>query len=141
MAKMPTSNGSNEITILGQRIILKTSHDNPDKVREVLDLVAEKISRVESRLQTRNTAPHQVALLALLELAEEYLDASERTQDLKQKLSEKSQRLIQLLKADFRPVSSANAASGASAADHVTEARHPSKPGGLPEALTPSADQ
>src|SRR3954468_12308763 len=90
-----------EVSIQGQRIPLRARHDDPLKVQEVIDLVSDRLRDAEKRSKP-STAPHQVALLALLDLAEEYLRMKEKTELFKKKMSEKSDRLISLLEAELK---------------------------------------
>ena len=89
-----------EVKLLGQRIVLKSSETNPEVIEQVLKLVSLKVSEAEKR--SKGAAPHQVALVALLDLAEEYIQAKNRTLDLKQKWDDKSSRLISLVEADLK---------------------------------------
>ena len=89
-----------EVKLLGQRIVLKSSELDPEVIRQVLQLVTLKLSEAEGR--SRGAAPHQVALLALLDLAEEYVKAKKRTLDFKQQLDDKSSKLLSLVEAEFK---------------------------------------
>lgn len=95
MANMP------EITILGQRVPLRVNDPDHEAIREVIDLVSDRIRAAETRVR-KNAAPHQVALLALLDLAEQYVAAKKKTGNFKARMGEKSRRLIQLLEAELR---------------------------------------
>lgn len=75
----PASTQTIQLTLMGQKIVLKTSAD-PAKVAEVTKLVEERLKSSEARLKG-STAPHLAAVLALFDLAEEYLEAKERTTD------------------------------------------------------------
>src|ERR1051326_6669759 len=90
-----------EISIQGQRIPLRSRDDAPDKVQGVIELVSQRLREAEKRSKT-STAPHQVALLALLDLAEEHLLMKERTEQFKKTMSEKSERLIHLLETQLK---------------------------------------
>jgi cell division protein ZapA (FtsZ GTPase activity inhibitor) len=98
---MHTAPSALEISIQGQRIPLRARHDDPEKVQEVVELVSERLRDAEKRSKA-STAPHQVALLALLDLAEEFLRVKEKTEAFKKKMSEKSERLISLLEAELK---------------------------------------
>ena len=63
--------------LAGQKIVLKASHGDPDLIREIVDLVSVKLKNAEKR--GKGTAAHQVALVALMDLAEEYIRAKHRT--------------------------------------------------------------
>ena len=69
-------------------------------IRQVLQLVSLKVSEAEKR--SKGAAPHQIALLALLDLAEEYIKAKKRTLDFKQQLDDKSSKLLSLVEAEFK---------------------------------------
>src|ERR1700722_17062138 len=90
-----------EVSIQGQRIPLRAREDHPEKVHEVIELVSQRLRDAEKRSRT-SAAPHQVALLALLDLAEEHLLMKERTETFKRAMSEKSERLISLLEAELK---------------------------------------
>jgi cell division protein ZapA (FtsZ GTPase activity inhibitor) len=89
-----------EIRLMGQKIQLKASESDPDTVKQVMELVTDQITKVEKRL--KSAAPHQVALLALLGLAEEYVRARERTQGYKEEMAAQSERLIELIEAELK---------------------------------------
>jgi cell division protein ZapA (FtsZ GTPase activity inhibitor) len=89
-----------EVKLLGQRIVLKSSETDPELIREVLDLVSRKLDEAENR--SRGAPPHQTAVLALLDLAEEYIQAKKRTLDFKQQLDEKSSELLSLVETEFK---------------------------------------
>jgi len=65
-----------ELTLMGQKIVLKTSAD-AERVAEVTELVKARLQAAEKRMKTN--APHLAAVLSLFDLAEEYLDAKKRT--------------------------------------------------------------
>ena len=90
-----------EVSIQGQKIPLRAREDDPARAKVVIDLVSERLRDAESRSKP-STAPHQVAVLALLDLAEEFLRMKEKTELFKKKMSEKSDRLISLLEAELR---------------------------------------
>ena len=96
MSKFKTT----EVKLLGQRIVLKSSETNPEVIDQVLKLVTMKVAEAEKR--SKGAAPHQVALVALLDLAEEYIHAKNRTLELKQKWDDKSSKLISLVEADLK---------------------------------------
>ena len=90
-----------EVSIQGQRIPLRARDDRAEKVQSVIELVSQRLREAEKRSKT-STAPHQVALLALLDLAEEHLMMREKTELFKKAMSEKSDRLISLLEAELK---------------------------------------
>lgn len=87
-----------EIRVLGERIPLKTTDSDSEFVSEVIGLVSARIEGVEKRL-TGNKQPHQVMLLALLDLAEEYIRAKRRTADYKSEIESRSKELAETLSA------------------------------------------
>lgn len=92
-------NHSVEVRLLGQKVALKSQGD-PDRVREVVDLVSERLKEAEAR--ARGTmAPHHVALLAMLDLAEEYVSAKERFGRHQEQVQETSRGLSSWIKAEF----------------------------------------
>jgi len=88
-----------EIRLLGQKIVLKSGGD-PEAIRDVMDLVTSKLNEAETR--SRSVVPHHVALLALLDLAEEYLQAKKRASDHQKRVEEKSSHLISLLETELK---------------------------------------
>ncbi len=89
-----------EIKLLGQRVVLKSSELDPETVQQVVKLVSTKLTEAENR--SKGAAPHQIALLALLDLAEEYLQAKARTQDFKTRVDEKTNQLLGFLETEFK---------------------------------------
>ena len=95
---------AHDIRLLGQKITIKTDVEDPDLVDEVVALVNRKLRYVESRAKIQS--PQQVAILALLELAEDYLQAKRKTIDFKHQVGAKTQRLrglLGLVEADHSP--------------------------------------
>ena len=72
----PKSEKTIELKLMGQRVVLKTQAES-ERTDEVLKLVKGRIEMAEQRLKT-GAAPQYSALLALFDLAEEYLDAKKR---------------------------------------------------------------
>ena len=95
-----TKISTTEIKLLGQRIVLKSSETDPEIIAQVVQLVTLKLSEAESR--RRGAAPHQAALVALLDLAEEYVNAKKRALDFKQQLDDKSSHLLSWVEAEFK---------------------------------------
>ncbi len=93
-----------EIRIAGQKVPLKATGLDPEVARETIDLVGRKIADIESR--ARNLSPHHIAVLALVDLAEEYVKSKRRTVEFKQQVEDKMSRLSTLLeKGALNPVS------------------------------------
>ncbi|MCM2323395.1 MAG: cell division protein ZapA [Oligoflexia bacterium] len=91
-----------EIRLLGQRIALRATDPDPARIDEVVKLVTAKIHKAEKRAPKGLTSPHQVALLALLELAEEYIEAKRKTAAFKGEVEERSSRLLNLIEAGLQ---------------------------------------
>lgn len=68
-----------EIPLMGQKIILKT-HADPRLAREVTALVLERLAASEKRVKNAN-APHLAALLALFDIAEDYVEAKRKVSE------------------------------------------------------------
>ena len=86
-----------EIQLLGQRLVLK-SEAEPELARAVVDLVSEKLATAQSR--SRRNSPDQVALLALLDMAETHLRAKRRVAEHQKRVEEKSEQLLLFLAED-----------------------------------------
>lgn len=80
-----------EIPLMGQKIVLKTQAD-PKLVAEVTALVIERLAASEKRVKNAN-APHLAALLALFDIAEDYVEAKRKVQDHQFELTQKVQQL------------------------------------------------
>ena len=88
-----------EIRLLGQRIALKTAGD-PELIQEVIQVVSTRIQDAEKRV--KSGIPHHVALLALLDLAEEHIQARRRVVEHQRQVEEKSRELKSLIEAEFK---------------------------------------
>jgi len=84
-----------EIQLLGQKIALKASESNPELLKEIVELVSSKVKSAEKR--AKGGIASQVLLLALMEIAEEYVKAKHRTIHFKREVGEKSENLNQVL--------------------------------------------
>ena len=89
-----------EINLFGQKIVLKANADDPALVARVVELVTKKIKETEAR--TKGAAPHQISLLALMDMAAEYLMAKERTEQLQHEVDEKSSELLSWIETEFK---------------------------------------
>lgn len=67
-----------QVTILGQQYTIK-SHLDPEEVKKVADFVNGKLAEVEASHRVVDTL--NIAVLALLNVAGEYLDLSREKQD------------------------------------------------------------
>lgn len=88
-----------EVKLAGQKIVLKASGTSPELLNEIMDLVSVKLRNAEKR--GKGTASHQVALVALLDLAEEYVKAKHRTAAFKQEMNTRSDSLLRLLESEL----------------------------------------
>lgn len=86
-----------ELSLLGQKILLKSSED-PTLVGEVVELVSRKIRDAEARAS--NVAPHYIALLALLDLGEQYVRAKHRLEERRKAFDQKTEELLSLVQAE-----------------------------------------
>jgi cell division protein ZapA (FtsZ GTPase activity inhibitor) len=89
-----------EIKLLGQRIALKAQDADPEFAAEVAKLVSARIEEAERRV--RNAAPHQVAVLALATLAEEYLQSKRRVADHHSRIDQRARELMDWVEAETK---------------------------------------
>jgi len=82
-----------EIYLLGQKVTLRAYDADPEKAKEVVHFVTEKLKEVEQK--TQNLLSYQLVLLALLDLAEEYLNAKQRAVNWQKMLLQSSQQLLE----------------------------------------------
>jgi len=87
-----------ELDFIGQKIALKTE-GNPELVSEVIELATIKLKDAERR--GKGAPPHKLALLALLDLCEEYIRSKKRFQENRQNLTTRSEQLIELIEAEL----------------------------------------
>ena len=95
----PMAQQTAELLILGQRVTIRSSDIDPEIFEEVLRLASTKIVEAERRSQI--AVPYQIAMVALLDLAEEYVKSKKRVLELKEKWDEKSSRLLSLIESNF----------------------------------------
>lgn len=88
-----------DIRLCGQKIPLKARETDPALTREVIELVSSKIKTAEKR--AKSAAPHLVALLALMDIAEEYINAKHRTAAFKREMNDRSDTLMRLLESEL----------------------------------------
>ena len=96
-----TTQNTFEIELLGQKIVMRTSESNSELLEEILDLVRTKVKGAEKRIKA--DAPNQVLLLALMEVAEEYVKAKHRTIRFKREVGERSDHLLQVIEEELKP--------------------------------------
>ncbi|MBI3534073.1 MAG: cell division protein ZapA [Deltaproteobacteria bacterium] len=94
-------NNTVELDFFGQKLIFKASGDTETN-QEVIALVAQKLKQATERAQT--LSPHQVAILALLDLAEDYVHTKRKTKKFKFSLDQKTKELMSLV--DFKTIQS-----------------------------------
>lgn len=80
-----------EIKLMGQKIVLKTQAD-PKLVEEVTALVVARLAASEKRIKSGG-APHLAALLALFDVAEDYVEAKRKINEHQAELIRKVQQL------------------------------------------------
>lgn len=84
-----------EVSLLGQRMTLKTDRD-----RAHMERVAAFVKRRVDEVGARTTAPaQQVALLAALNIADDYLRALDESREFRQSVVAKSKEIL----ADLEP--------------------------------------
>lgn len=88
-----------EVRLLGQRMVVKSQED-PALVQEVVEFASQRIKEAEKR--ANGAASHQIALLALLDLSEEYLKARRRALEHKQEINDKSLELLGLIETELK---------------------------------------
>lgn len=90
---------TSEIRLCGQKIVVKNSESDPELNQEIISIVAARIEAAEARFKSTKT-PHQVVLLALLDLAEEYARAKRRVRDFQSDIETRSERILDLIHPD-----------------------------------------
>lgn len=83
-----------EVRVLGQRVVLKSAAA-PEMVREAVELAQMKIKDAEGR--AKGQAAHLVAVMALLDMAEEYVKARGRAAEQRKRFTEKSTQLLKMI--------------------------------------------
>jgi cell division protein ZapA (FtsZ GTPase activity inhibitor) len=96
---MSSSSKPIEVKILGQKMSLKSKGD-PELVQEALDLALLRVKDVERR--TKGLGAHQVALLALFDLAEEYVKAKRRATESRNELTLRSNQIVEMLENELK---------------------------------------
>jgi len=88
------------LKVLGQKVPLKTTDRDTQKIKEVLEFVQEQITKAESRCKP-NSPTYQPLLLALLDLAEQYLTAKNKVGEHQAEFTRASQRISELLEKEL----------------------------------------
>jgi hypothetical protein len=74
---------NHEVELLGLKIKLRASDDDRETTEETIRLVTALLEKAEKRSGNPMPGiPHQIALLALLDLAEEYVQSQKRAGEL-----------------------------------------------------------
>ena len=87
-----------ELDLLGQKIPVKTEGDD-GLIAEVVELANQKID--DARRRTPTAAPHQIAVLALLDMTEEYVKARARSADHRNKVTSRTSDLVKMIQAEL----------------------------------------
>jgi cell division protein ZapA len=80
------------------------SGDNPEYVHELARYVDEKMSELAEQTLTVDTL--KIAILAALNIADDYISTREELEQFERRLSESTSRLTELLASPFQEVSS-----------------------------------
>jgi cell division protein ZapA (FtsZ GTPase activity inhibitor) len=90
-----------ELSLFGQKIVLKHRAEDPELVDQVVALVTRKVKDAQARVP-KGSAPHHVALVALLDLSAEYLQAKSRTEKFKDEIDLKSSELAAWIEKELK---------------------------------------
>jgi len=82
------------LTIAGQRLSIRTDKEE-DYIHQLAEYVDEMVE--ELRRGTRSASTPQLYLLAALNMADELFQAQDRTEDLKEEIQRRTERLIRML--------------------------------------------
>ena len=93
------------VEVAGQKLSLRTDADE-GYIRSLAELVNEKIAEVKasSSTRTRTLSTHVVTVLCALEIADDLMKARRRERELRARVREKSQRILELIEAGERAV-------------------------------------
>ena len=91
------------VTIFNQTFRVR-SGDNPEYVHELARYVDEKMSELAEQTLTVDTL--KIAILAALNIADDYISTREELEQFERRLSESTSRLTELLASPFQEVSS-----------------------------------
>jgi cell division protein ZapA (FtsZ GTPase activity inhibitor) len=92
-----------ELSVLGKKISLRASESDPELLAEITELVNTKITSAEKRIKSGVSS--QILLLALMEIAEEYVKAKHRTIQFKREVGERSEHLLGVIENELQPKS------------------------------------
>lgn len=97
---MAVTKSSIELKVLGQKLILKSDADSA-RSRRVVDWVTERVTMIEKRIGATSKStvipPMHIALLALLEIGQEYLDSKDKTEKHQAEMNQIAKMLMQEL--------------------------------------------
>lgn len=93
--------GQVELSLFGQKIVLKHRAEDPELVDRVVGLVNLKVKEAQARVP-KGSAPHHITLVALLDLAAEYLQAKSRTEVFKDEVDRKSTELMSWIETELK---------------------------------------
>lgn len=82
------------VDVAGQKLTLRTDAED-EYVASLAEIVNRKIGEVKASSRTLST--HVLAVLAALQLADDLIQARKKEAELRQKVREKSQRILSLL--------------------------------------------
>ena len=91
------------VTIFNQTFRVR-SGDNPEYVHELARYVDEKMSELAEQTLTVDTL--KIAILAALNIADDYISTREELEQFERRVSESTSRLTELLASPFQEVSS-----------------------------------
>ncbi len=91
------------VTIFNQTFRVR-SGDNPEYVHELARYVDERMSELAEQTLTVDTL--KIAILAALNIADDYLSSREELEQLESRVSESTSRLTELLTSPFQEVNS-----------------------------------
>ena len=104
MAHMePVEEQVTTVTIFHQTFSVR-SGDNPEYVHELARYVDEKMSELAEQTLTVDTL--KIAILAALNIADDYFSSREELEQLEHRVSESTSRLTELLTSPFQEVNS-----------------------------------
>lgn len=84
---------------LGQKLLLRTKGDT-ERAREAVELAERILEQVEKK--ARGAAPIQVALLALLEVCEKWIEAREGSEAYRGEIAARTQQIQLMLEKELK---------------------------------------
>jgi cell division protein ZapA (FtsZ GTPase activity inhibitor) len=89
-----------ELSILGKKVSLRASEGDPELLAEITELVNTKVKSAEKRIKSGVSS--QILLLALMEIAEEYVKAKHRTIHFKREVGDTSEHLLGIIENELQ---------------------------------------